>query len=96
MNGGVIWSPNFAFLARYDAGLAVVAARAEQYFPDDPVIRIAPPVEKSRIAILAAALRGDLTRDRRPSGDMDNEGGSWPIPISWSWRRVEDVGRVGL
>lgn len=30
-------SANFDFLARYDAGLVVVATRAEQYFPDDPV-----------------------------------------------------------
>lgn len=30
-------SANFGFLARYDAGLVVVATRAEQYFPDDPV-----------------------------------------------------------
>ena len=30
-------SANFGFLARYDPGLVVVAARAEQYFADDPV-----------------------------------------------------------
>ncbi len=30
-------SANFGVLARYDAGLAAVAARAELYFPDDPV-----------------------------------------------------------
>lgn len=30
-------SPNFSFLATYDAALVVVAARAEQYFPEDPV-----------------------------------------------------------
>lgn len=30
-------SPNFGFLARYDARLVLVATRAEQYFPEDPV-----------------------------------------------------------
>ncbi len=30
-------SPNFGFLTRCDIGLAIVAARAEQYFPNDPV-----------------------------------------------------------
>jgi type I restriction enzyme, R subunit len=30
-------SPNFGFLARYDAALVLIAARAEQYFPSDPV-----------------------------------------------------------
>lgn len=30
-------SPNFSFLATYDAALVIVAARAEQYFPEDPV-----------------------------------------------------------
>ena len=30
-------SPNFGFLGRYDASLVMVGARAEQYFPDDPV-----------------------------------------------------------
>jgi type I restriction enzyme R subunit len=30
-------SANFSFLAAYDAALVVVAARAEQYFPHDPI-----------------------------------------------------------
>lgn len=30
-------SPNFGFLGQYDAALVMVAARAEQYFPSDPV-----------------------------------------------------------
>jgi type I restriction enzyme R subunit len=30
-------SANFGFLARYDAGMAMAAIRAEQYFPEDPV-----------------------------------------------------------
>jgi type I restriction enzyme, R subunit len=30
-------SPNFGFLARYDAALVLIAARAEHYFPSDPV-----------------------------------------------------------
>jgi type I restriction enzyme R subunit len=34
---GLPESVNFGFLARYDATLAIVAIRAEQYFPSDPV-----------------------------------------------------------
>ncbi len=37
MPRSIFGSPNFGFLARYDAGLVVVATRAERYFPDDPV-----------------------------------------------------------
>jgi type I restriction enzyme R subunit len=37
MNGGLGTSANFAFLARYDAGLVLVAKHADRYFPDDLV-----------------------------------------------------------
>lgn len=47
MPGTLPPSTNFGFLARYDEGLGLVATRAEQCFPDDPVIALMM-VETSR------------------------------------------------
>lgn len=86
--------PPLAEQRRIVARIEALFARTRQARAD--LLRIAPLVEKSRAATLAAAFRGDLTEDVRHSTDADTAHGPWSIPASWSWRRVADVGRVGL
>lgn len=86
--------PPLAEQRRIVARIEALFARTRQARAD--LLRIAPLVEKSRAALLAAAFRGDLTEDVRHLTDADAAHGPWSIPASWSWRRVADVGRVGL
>lgn len=86
--------PPLAEQHRIVARVEALFARTCQARAD--LLRVAPLAEKSRAAILAAAFRGDLTRDLRHSIDVGEAHGPWPIPNAWSWRRVDDVGRVSL
>lgn len=57
-------------------------------------------VEKYKQAVLAAAFRGDLTREwRRSEPVSDDEEAAddrWPIPTEWTWRTVAEIGTVSL
>lgn len=73
-------SPNFGFLSRYDTALVMVAARAEQYFPDDPVTTLMKLRQFGELlAQQLAARTGVYTSFEEPQAEllarMGREGG---------------------
>jgi type I restriction enzyme R subunit len=58
-------SPNFGFLARYDAALARVAWTAERYFPEDPVTALMKLRQFGELLAQQIAARAGVTTDPR-------------------------------
>jgi type I restriction enzyme R subunit len=74
-------SANFGFLARYDAGLAMAAIRAEQYFPEDPVTSLMKLRQFGEmLAQQIAARTGVFTSIEETQAEL-------LIPIAISWAR---------
>lgn len=83
-------------LAKLDEVLSRVSASR------DRLARVPGILKRFRQAVLAAACSGRLTEDWRTrvaqspvATDME-EGGELPdIPVSWSWRRLPELGELG-
>lgn len=61
--------------------------------------RATPLLSRQKRAFLSSAFKGELTQDwRNFQGHVDvtEREGSWPIPASWSWKRVGEIGKVSL
>ena len=62
---------NFGFLSRYDSQLVLVAARAEQYFPADPVTSLMKLRQFGEmLAQHIAARTGVFTTIKEPQAEL--------------------------